>query len=100
MSFKKYLKENEDMQHVVIDAQDIVELLKEASEKLGVLQKRYEEATGQRTTDFLHFKSMVDEIISTDNGEAGLEPFVDALFQETASKDKFAGEDEAPREDV
>jgi len=87
MSFKKYLKENEEMRAVVIDAQDVVDILKEASQKLGELQKHFEMASGNRTTDFLRFKSMVDEIISSDNGEAGLEPFVDMLFHETARKD-------------
>ena len=86
-SFQKYLKENEDMRGIVTDAADVVQGLKDISKEFAELQKRYEQATGHRTTDFLHFKSMVDEIISTDNGEAGLEPFVDALFQETAAKD-------------
>lgn len=62
-------------------------MLQEASKKLGELQTRYEDATGQRTTDFLHFKSMVDQVISSDNGEAGLEPLVNNLFKKVASKD-------------
>jgi len=89
MSFQKYLKENEEMRSIVMEAQDVVEILKEASQKLNELQKHYEQITGHRTPDFLYFKSMVDEIISTDNGEAGLEPFVDALFSETVSKDNI-----------
>jgi len=96
-SFQKYLKENEDMRGIVTDAADVVQGLKDISKEFAELQKRYEQATGHRTTDFLHFKSMVDEIISTDNGEAGLEPFVDDLFDEIRHKENDAEEQWAKR---
>lgn len=87
MSFKQYLKENEELQSIVVDTEDVIELLKEASEKLGELQNRYERATGYRTTDFLAYKSMIDEVISSDGGEAGLEPFMDKLFRDASKND-------------
>ncbi|MFW6174080.1 MAG: hypothetical protein ACOC5T_10075 [Elusimicrobiota bacterium] len=83
------------MKGIVVDADDVVQKLKDISADLGQLQKRYEKATGRRTTSFLHFKSMVDEIISTDNEEAGLESFVDNLFQEIARIDD--AEEEIPK---
>lgn len=87
MSFKKYLKENEELKSIVIETEDVIELLKEASKKLGDLQKRYEMATGERTTDFMAYKSMVDEIISSDGGEAGLEPLMNMLFRDASKGD-------------
>lgn len=87
MSFKQYLKENEELQSIVLDTEDIIGQLKEVSEKLEELQKKYERATGHRTTDFLAYKSMIDEIISSDGGEAGLEPLMDNLFRDASKND-------------
>ena len=79
MSFKKYLKENEEMEMVVSKAKSAYDALVHASLMLEEAQEDFEKSTGQRTTDFLDFKSRVDEIISSDGGEAGLESFIKLL---------------------
>lgn len=81
MSFQKYLKENENMAALIRKAEEAKNALVHAEILLDELQDDWEKATGQRTTDFLSFSNMVAEIISSDNGEAGLEPFINSLKQ-------------------
>ena len=76
MSFNKFLKENEGKEALIRKAMEAKNSLVHASLLFDELQEDWENLTGHRTTDFLHFKSMVDEIISSDGGEAGLESFI------------------------
>ncbi len=73
MSLKEYLKEDIANKEIVEKAWEVVEDLQNQAAKLLQLQKEYEMATGHRTDAFNHFAQQILEVVSTDNGEAGLE---------------------------
>jgi len=83
MSFQKYIKESKQ-EHVIRAtalADEAMAMLQQASAKLEEAQKAWED-TGNQTDAFRHFKMAVDEVISTDHGEAGLQAAINSLYDE------------------
>jgi len=77
MSFKEFVKESAGPSGEEVAAGIAARnFLRKALEQLKIADQKkvgYFE-------DWKHFISMVQEILSTDNGEAGLEPFIQSLM--------------------
>jgi hypothetical protein len=78
MLFTKYLKESEEssIKSALMKAREALDLLGQASDRLKEADAFWR-SSGKQTVDLKSFKSAVEEIISTDNDEAGLRPFLD-----------------------
>jgi len=63
-----------------------LDYLKKALEQLEIA----DQSKSGNFDDWKHFKSMIQEIISTDNGEAGLQPFVQMLMDKKMNFKKKA----------
>jgi len=89
MSLKKYIKEsrNEKMMVLARRASSVVENLKQTANELWELQKMWENTSGQRTDFFGRYAMKIEEILSTDHGEAGLEPEVESFENDIATAD-------------
>ena len=85
MSFQKYLKENEQMEYVIRKSKEVLSSLVHAKLILEELHRDWLK-TGKRTTDFLRFKSMVSDIISSDHGQSGFGPFIEQLESSLETK--------------
>lgn len=76
MSFKDYIKEMEYSFKEYEAGERALKHLKQALVELKIADQN----KAGNFDDWKHFISMVQEVISTDNNEAGLEPFLSKLL--------------------
>lgn len=77
MSFKQYLKEN--YEHTVEEYEAAERALNHLKQALNEFQIA-DEHKGGHYDDWKYFISKVQELISSDHGESGLEPFLSKLL--------------------